>query len=54
MITWRKPSRSQDGMNCVELANTLTHLRDSKNTNGPTLRGDITALIRTIKAGQFD
>jgi hypothetical protein len=54
MITWRKSRRSQQTASCVELANTLTHIRDSKNTNGPTLHGDITALVRAIKAGQLD
>jgi hypothetical protein len=54
MITWRKSRRSQNGEGCVELSNTLTHVRDSKNTNGPTLRGDVVALIHAIKTRKLD
>lgn len=36
--TWRKSSRSNDTGTCVELNNTLTHVRDSKNPSGPTIR----------------
>jgi hypothetical protein len=52
-MTWRKSTHSQNDATCVELANTLTHVRDSKNTVGPTLRGDLPALVRAIKTGQF-
>ncbi len=52
--TWRKSSRSQNGHNCIELRNTLDHMRDSKNAAGPTLRGDIPALVRAIQAGELD
>ncbi|WP_444831338.1 DUF397 domain-containing protein [Actinokineospora sp.] len=52
--TWRKSGRSANNANCVELRNTLDHLRDSKNTTGPTLRGNIQALTHAIQTGQFD
>jgi hypothetical protein len=52
--TWRKSSRSQNGPNCVELSNTLTELRDSKNTHGPLLRGNADALVQAIKRGQLN
>ncbi|SDC85591.1 DUF397 domain-containing protein [Actinokineospora iranica] len=51
--TWRKSRRSQNGPNCVELRNTLDQLRDSKNTTGPTLAGNVPALLRAIKANRF-
>lgn len=49
MSAWRKSSRSQNGANCVELCRTLEHLRDSKNPAGPTLHGDMPALIKAIR-----
>lgn len=52
--TWRKSSRSVNGQNCVELRNTLDRLRDSKNPTGPTLPGNIAALVHAAKAGRFD
>jgi hypothetical protein len=56
MMTWRKSSFSGGGTqsDCVELANTLCHLRDSKNAEGPTLRGNVAALVAAIKTGRFD
>lgn len=51
---WRKSARSQNNQNCVELNDTLDHLRDSKNTAGPALRADVPALLRTIRAGRLD
>jgi hypothetical protein len=53
-MTWRKSTHSQNDATCVELVNTLTHVRDSKNTAGPVLRGDLPALVRAIKIGTFD
>lgn len=52
--TWRKSRRSANGHNCVEVRNTLDHLRDSKNPTGPALRADVPALLHTIQAGRFD
>ena len=38
-VTWRKSSRSTDNANCVEgaFAGLAVAVRDSKNTEGPTL-----------------
>ena len=54
-MKWRKSSLSGSGSQdaCVELASTLGHLRDSKNENGPVLRGDMTALVRAVKSGRL-
>lgn len=51
---WRKSRRSSNSHNCVELRNTLDQVRDSKNVAGPTLRGDVLALVRAIQVGAFD
>lgn len=50
---WRKSSRSQNTSNCVEVANTLDQLRDSKNAAGPVLRGNLAALVAAVKDGQL-
>lgn len=52
--TWRKSRRSANDQNCVELRNTLDQVRDSKNTTGPALRGNMLALLRAVQAGQFN
>lgn len=52
--TWRKSSRSENDGTCVELRNTLDAIRDSKNTTGPTLRGDVRELNRAVRDGRFD
>lgn len=53
--TWRKSSRSGVGANaCIELRSTLDHVRDSKNPAGPTLRGNLAALVDDIKRGRFN
>ena len=49
-MNWRKSSRSQNDANCVEVRNTLSELRDSKNTTA-TLRVDVRRLVRAVKAG---
>jgi hypothetical protein len=54
MTTWRKSSHSQNDSVCVEVASTLTRVRDSKNTQGPTLRADVAALVHAIKAGHVN
>ncbi|HEX5404635.1 MAG TPA: DUF397 domain-containing protein [Pseudonocardiaceae bacterium] len=51
--TWRKSSRSASNTQCVETHHTLTQLRDSKNADGPVLRGDVTALVAAVKAGRI-
>lgn len=48
---WRKSSRSGEDTNCVEVHHDLAAVRDSKQDDGPVLRGDITALIKSIRAG---
>jgi Domain of unknown function (DUF397) len=52
MITWRKSSYSDQGNGCVELANTLDRIRDSKNPHGPALKADVPALIAHITPRQ--
>jgi Domain of unknown function (DUF397) len=54
-MRWRKSSYSgSEGGQCVELADTLTAVRDSKNSAGPVLRVDVRELIGAIKAGRFE
>lgn len=55
-MRWRKSSRSgSSGQgSCVEVANTFTHVRDSKNIDAPTLRGNVAALVAAVKTGRFD
>ncbi|MEU5905366.1 DUF397 domain-containing protein [Micromonospora sp. NPDC047467] len=54
---WRKSSRSNNGGNCVEVADNLpgvVGLRDSKDPTGPVLTfgpAAWTALVRAAKAG---
>jgi hypothetical protein len=55
-ITWRKPSRSNAGNNCVQIASTRTGIaiRDSKNPHQPHLTLSAQAfanLIADIKRG---
>lgn len=55
-MKWRKSSRSGGGdssSTCVEVASTLGQVRDSKNIHGPTLRGNVPALVASVKAGRF-
>ena len=53
MTRWRKSSRSTNTDSCVEIAHTLDQVRDSKNTNGPTLRADVQRLIAEVRAGRI-
>jgi len=53
-VTWRKASHSTESSNCVEIAGSLDRLRDSKNPDGPVLNADIAALIRAVRASDFD
>ena len=44
-LMWRKSSFSADNGQCVEVANTLGALRDSKNPAGPALHANLAALL---------
>jgi hypothetical protein len=53
-VRWRKSSRSDGTNTCVELAHTLTAVRDSKNPEGGalTLPADgVRALVRVAQQG---
>ena len=50
---WHKSTRSGTGGNCVELADTLDRVRDSKNPAGPTLRVDLASFLGAVKADRF-
>lgn len=53
---WRKSSYSgantQSG--CVEIANTLDQVRDSKQPDGPALHVNVRGLVRAIQAGRLN
>lgn len=56
---WRKSTFSGTGSDCVELADfgDTVGVRDSKDPDGGTLtfsRSEIAALVKGIKAGEFD
>jgi hypothetical protein len=53
---WRKSSYSGGSTqsDCLEIANDLGAVRDSKNHAGPMLRANVGALVAAIKAGRFD
>ena len=51
-MSWRRSRFSENGPNCVEVRNTLSELRDSKNTT-PTLHVDVRRLARAIKEGRL-
>jgi hypothetical protein len=52
---WRTSSFSGGGNNdCVEVANTLEALRDSKNPAGGAIRGNLQHLVNAAKNGQLD
>lgn len=49
-LRFRKSTRSGGQSDCVEVAHTLRHIRDSKNSVGPYLHGvDVTALIAMLR-----
>ncbi|MDQ3405733.1 MAG: DUF397 domain-containing protein [Actinomycetota bacterium] len=51
LMNWRKSSRSGDNLNCVELAvgQGVVGVRDSKNSGGPVLAFDVTALHALLR-----
>lgn len=56
---WKKSTRSSANDNCVEVAtgNSVVGLRDSKDTQGPTLTLTPVAFdsfLTTLKRGTFD
>ena len=52
---WRKSSYSGgEGGNCVEVANTLTAVRDSKNPSGAALTVALFEFLTDVKRGRFD
>jgi hypothetical protein len=53
MTTWRKSGHSGSQNTCVELADTLDRIRDSKNPNGSILRADIGRLLDAVRADRF-
>lgn len=48
-LRFRKSSRSGGQSTCVEVAQTLRHVRDSKNPDGPVLHADVAALIAVVR-----
>lgn len=46
---WRKSSYSDTGNGCVEIAHTLSAMRDSKNPEGPVLSVDVRRLVVRAK-----
>jgi hypothetical protein len=50
---WRKSSFSGDNNECVEVANTLGEVRDSKNAGGSTLHVNLASAVQAIKAGRL-
>jgi hypothetical protein len=50
-VNWKKSRSSQASSDCVEVHRTLVQVRDSKNSEGPALRVDVTALITAIRHG---
>jgi hypothetical protein len=48
---WRKSSRSANNQNCVEIANFLDAVRDSKN--GTVLAVDVRGLVSAVKRDQL-
>jgi len=51
---WRKSRRSNSGGNCVEVADTLDALRDSKNPSGGVLTIDRRTFVRFLEAVKAD
>lgn len=56
--SWRKASRSGSQSDCVEVANTLSALRDSKDPGGGMLAANgrfmLDVLVAVVKTGRLD
>ena len=51
---WRTSSFSGgDNNDCVQVANTLGALRDSKNTNGGVLTTEVRGIVEAVKKDRF-
>ncbi|MER5701045.1 DUF397 domain-containing protein [Micromonospora sp. NPDC002296] len=58
-LKWKKPSRSNAGGDCVEVATPpqVVLVRDSKDPQGPVLHfaaGQWTGFVKGVKGGSFD
>lgn len=53
---WRKSSYSSNQESCVEVADSLDAVRDSKNPNGPCLRfaTGLAPFLQSTKSGLLD
>jgi len=54
---WRKSNYSGAQNDCVEVANDLDAVRDSKNPAGPVLavgRDQLAVFLANVKSGRFD
>jgi Domain of unknown function (DUF397) len=53
-LRWRKSSYSGGGGNeCIEVAEGLGAVRDSKNPAGPVLHGDLRGLLAGVRSGRL-
>lgn len=50
--SWKKSSASGPQTDCLELTNTGM-IRDSKNPEGPTLKTNLQALLRSVRTDQI-
>ena len=51
-LRFKKASASGGQSECVEIAHTLRHIRDSKAT-GLVLKGDVRALLAAVRTNAF-
>lgn len=55
---WRKSSHSGENGSCVEIElSTRGRIRDSKNSNGPTLdvgQEAVDAFLKSVRAGRYN
>lgn len=50
-LRFKKSTRSGGQANCVEVAHTLRHIRDSKNPTGPALQGvNVPQLLTALRS----